>query len=200
MVLLDRVQIRTVNNMRIKWSLIPFLLLVMVMIPACVGQKTFSDPPVDFRESDLVGTWEAHYDGSGTGVDRLVLKEDGTFQQVYDSLGLHTFKTSWNKWHVERFPDEGRIYVHLEGARFYDDGRRVADYEGIGCPASQPGCLMDTPYPFLDPVYDYYVEMVGRLVLSVRSSPDAPGGLVLKHMRRGVDDVYSGEFYLVEEP
>ena len=184
--------------MRNKWPLIPFLTFVMILTHACVGQEAFSDPPLDLQESDLVGTWEAHYDGSGTGVDRLILKGDGTFQQTYDSLSGHTFETSWNKWHIERFPDDGRIYIYLEGARFYDEGRRVAEEEGIACPASQ--CLEDMPNPFRDPVYDNYVEMIGRLVLSVRTSPDTPGGLVLKHMRLGVDDLRSGTFFFVEEP
>jgi len=197
---MDRTKVRAINNMRSKWSIVSLLLLVMMMVSACIGQREFENPPATFQESLLVGTWEAHYDGPGTGVDRLVLRADGTFQQEYNSLQSLYFKTSWNKWRVQQFMD-GRIYVHLEGARFYDKGIRVGEKEGIACPASQPGCgSTDLPYSFYDPVYDVYVEMVGELVLSVRESSDAPGGLVLKHMRFGADGVTSGEFYLVEEP
>jgi hypothetical protein len=153
---------------------------------ACNRQEIFENPPTDLQEADLVGIWEAHYDGPGTGVDRLVIRADGTFRQEYNSLEALYFESPWNKWWVERFED-GRIYVHLRGARFYNQGVRIGEDEGHKT--------------FYDPVSDVYVEVGRELVLSVRAASDSPGGLVLKHLRFGGEGIYSDEFYRVgDEP
>lgn len=195
---MERTQVWTTLDRRIKWSIAIVMLFVSLMISSCVVKdEIYVDPPDDFQESDLIGTWEAHYDGNGTGIDRLVLREDGTFQQTYDSLEHHTYQTSWNKWYVE-YSGGDLVFVYLEGARFYDEGRSVAEADGIGCPAAK--CGVGVPYPFRDPVSKEFVEMAGKLVLIVRSPADAPSELVMKHMLLGVDDFRSGEFHLVEEP
>lgn len=168
------------------WLVACLFFLLALVTSACVQQETFEDPPVDFQELDLVGIWEAHYDGPGTGVDSLVIRPDGTFQHEYNSFETLYFKSPWNKWWIERFED-GRIYVHLRGARFYNQGVRIGSDEGHKT--------------FHDPVHDIYVEVGRELVLSVRTASDAAGGLVLKHLRYGAESVYSDEFYRVgDEP
>jgi len=186
------------KNARSRILTVLWLLLVLLVATGCHDQ-IFSDAPVDLQEASLVGTWEAHYDDPGASVDRLILRADGTFQQLYSTQTGYTYQTPWNRWSIMR-PQGGGIHIHLQGARFFDEGIAVAEKDGIGCPASQSGCgVTDTPYPFIDPASEESVFMIGELVLAVRSSAGAPEGLVLKHMRLGVDDVFSGEFYRVED-
>ena len=131
-------------------------------------QAPYSSPPEGFEPLDLVGTWETHY---GRSVDKLTLKADGTFQQVYvDHYDEeYTFETDWNQWPVQRLSD-GRVRVHLLGARFYQDGIHVAEEGGWGHGAGS----------FYDPLSVRPVDMDGKLILNVRVDPD--GELILYHM------------------
>jgi hypothetical protein len=106
-----------------------------------------SPPPVTFQDSELGGTWEAHYYGGR--IDRLVIKGDGTFKQVYYEKN-YVYETPWNEWWVERFLD-GRVWVHLKGARYFVDG--------IEYPQMPAHC---------DPFSEAVVEMVGEVILNVR--------------------------------
>lgn len=119
--------------------------------------KIYSNPPATFQDSDLVGTWEAHY---GDRVDRLIIRIDGTFKQIYRDRD-YAYETPWNKWWVERLPD-GRVRVHLEGARYYLTWVERGDYL------------------FYDPFGDELIEMRGELVLNVRRLPS--GEIILYHM------------------
>lgn len=119
-----------------------FVLLLLVVIPlgCCQVILTLStaeisksqNPPATLQELDMVGTWKADY-GSRRGVDKLILRADGTFKQIYENRREnYTFETPWNKWWLERFPD-GRVRVHLKGARYYLGGIPVAEiYEDEG--------------------------------------------------------------------
>lgn len=151
-------------------------------------EKLCDNPPSDFREADLVGTWEVEY--GNQGIDRLVIKADGTFKQTYRDYGEqgYVYETSWNEWRVKRFSD-GRVRLFLEGARYYDAGITTAEYLEVGASA----CW--------DPFVEKFVSMERRLVLNVRACDDVPGGLILKHMRSHSSDVSSSsEFYRVERP
>lgn len=175
--------------------------VLLVAISTCSWQKDpiYSDPPASFQDSQLVGLWEARYDLYASGVDTLTIRADGTFQQAYHNADGYTYTTAPDgRWYVERLWG-GRIYLHLQGARFYDEGVRIAERDGIFLTAVDielgvPGTAM----PFWDPVTRDVVHMVGELVLTVRGWSEAPGGLVLKHMWRSGDDMASGEFFVVE--
>jgi hypothetical protein len=150
-------------------------------------EAPYSPPPSTFQDSDLVGTWETRYTGWPAGdIDRLTFREDGTFRQVYQNFRLkdYVYETQWSEWWLERFPD-GRVRVHLQGARYYASGITIAELEGLGmpCPTSQPGCTGEPrlpPYPFFDPFAREYLHMERELVLNVRV--DSAGELLLHHM------------------
>jgi len=165
-----------------------FILLSAV---ACEMQP-YSNPPLTFEDSALVGTWEATY--SHSQIDRLLLRADGTFKQVYVENWRgegkdYVYETQWNPWWVERSLD-GRVRLHLKGARYLRLGHEWA------------ARLHDQG--FYDPVADAFLEMVEELVLNVRRR--SSGELILLHMWEHGDRGYilfggSGEeFHRVEGP
>jgi len=158
-----------------------FLLGCQVIITLSTAEISKSkSPPATLQESDLVGTWKADY-GSYSGIDKLILKADGTFKQIYENRREHyVFETPWNKWRLERFAD-GRVRVYLEGARYYPGGAPGAEID-----AGEPWTFCD---PFVKEEKDWAkwdVSMVGKLVLNVRLLPS--GELVLYHMWPGCGD------------
>lgn len=154
--------------------------LVLMMTAAQCGVQSggpFSNPPLAFQKSDLAGTWETKY----AGVDRLIIKADGTFKQTYREED-YVYETPWNEWWVERFPD-GRVRLHLQGARNYNVSITLAERDGLhhACPEEYPDCeWASEPYGYYDPIGHEFVEMVNKLVLNVRS--DSSGELLLLHM------------------
>ncbi len=188
-----------------KW-LITVLSLLILMASAC--RVPYSNPSTDFRESDLVGTWETRY--RKRGFDRLIFRADGTFKQIYkDHIEEdYVFETSWNEWWVERFPD-GRVRVHLQGARYYLDGIRVAERDGMRPPLPEncPNCVGEpepSPHSFHDPIAKESLQMVGELVLNVQNHTS--GELLLLHMWSDHDRGFAmiggevEEFHRVEAP
>jgi hypothetical protein len=196
---------------RSKWLTVVLSALVLTMTAARCGVQSgrpFSNPPATFQEFDLVGIWETDY--WGTGVDRLIIKADGTFKQIYQDRKVedYAYKTPWNEWWVERLPD-GRVWVHLQGARYYLAGIRIAEREGLHDPGpeDQPdfwGEAGPPPRSFYDPFGKEFLEMVGKLVINVRS--DSSGKTLLHHMWTSSDRgfaIIGGEaevFRRVEEP
>jgi len=161
----------------------PMLLAsVLLTVVACEAlEAPYSNPPATLQESDLVGTWETHY---GRSIDRLILREDARFRQTYRDVYKkdYVYETPRNEWWMERFTD-GRIRVHLQGARYYSAGIGAAELDGMGdpCPEELPDCVWGhRPRYFYDPFANESVEMVGELVLNVRSK--ASGELILHHM------------------
>jgi hypothetical protein len=137
------------------WLAIALSVLVSLVLVTC--EAPYSDPLATFEDSDLAGTWEAHY-GDGA-VDRLIIRADGTFKQIYRDR-TYAYETPWSKWWVERFPD-GKVQVHLEGARYYSE-------------------FTEQDELFYDPFADELVKMDGELILNVRRL--SSGELVLHHM------------------
>lgn len=159
----------------VRLVIVLLVLVLMGPVACCVTiwvreRQIPSNPPATFQDSDLVGTWEAHYWPGA--VDRLVIGADGTFKQTYREGGNIVYETPWNKWWVERFLD-GRVRLHLEGARNY-------------CEIEVPGMS------FKDPFSGELLEMAGELILNVRRLPSDE--LILYHMWRPGD---SGAFPLV---
>ncbi|MBC7228454.1 MAG: hypothetical protein H5T61_14685 [Thermoflexales bacterium] len=142
------------------------------------------NPPMTLNESDLLGTWKAGYDHfyDDGGIDTLILKADGTFKQIYENQSRnYIFETPWNEWWLERFPD-GRVRVHLKGARYYLCGirevkeRPVSLHDPFAFLQGKPAIW----YPEIDKNETSIVHTVGELVLNVRVLPS--GELVLAHM------------------
>jgi hypothetical protein len=152
--------------------------------PMCL-EAPYSNPPTTLQESDLAGTWQTHHDQ--IGVDRLIINADGTFKQIYEErmayvVRVYSYETPWNDWWLERFPD-GRVRLHLEGARYYRRGKTVAELDGMGF-GPQPN-----PWLFGDPFSRESVEMVGKLILNVRA--DSRDERLLHHMFWGTDEGFS---------
>lgn len=142
-------------------------------------EAPYWNPPPAFREGDLVGTWEARY---GQSIDRLIFNVDGRFRQIYEDRYMqdYVYESSWNDWWAERFPD-GRVRVHLQGARYYVAGITTGEQDGMHFGEAELwGRSGPLPYPFYDPYADETVDMVGELILNVRI--DSSGELLLHHM------------------
>lgn len=163
-------------------KLVGMVLSVFVIVTACPSccavfaphlEQPYSNPPATFQDADLVGVWEAHY--MEWGQDKLILKADGTFKQIYQDCTLegYIYETPWNDWSVEYFPD-GRVRLHMEGARYYLAGIKIAELSGRSSPNSE------SPFFFYDPVTEESLTMIGELVLNVRR--DSSGEIVLLHM------------------
>jgi hypothetical protein len=99
--------------------------LVLGIAVSCAG---FSHTPLG--PSDLAGTWRAHYEEDQfercgclsvvTGVETLVLRADGTYQQVYEDGRRYVYAGPWSAWYLEEVP--GGVTLHLEGGRFFPLG------------------------------------------------------------------------------
>jgi hypothetical protein len=157
------------------------VLVAMTILTLAACGAEYSNPPEGFEESSLVGTWVAHY-SAGPGVDTLVLRADGTFQQTFQHRTIegYRFETPWNRWWMERFPD-GRARLHLQGARFYARGVDTAEREGKQPYEFGPGLEY-----FWDPIALDFVTMVGELVLNVQN--ESTNGLVMLNMLVGSDE------------
>jgi len=142
--------------------------IVMLMLMAC--GVSYSNPLEAFHDLDLVGTWEAHY--WKDVVDQLIIREDGLFKQIYRDGTGYVYETPWNEWWVEHFPD-GRVRLHLKGARYYREGISIAEEDGM-----LPGS--NWPRFFYDPFADESIDMVRKLILNVQT--DSSGELILHHM------------------
>lgn len=170
-----------------KWKIEAVLIFVLV-ITSCGGGC--GGPPKAFKESDLVGTWQANY-----GVDRIdtiTLKADGTFQQVYREPSGYFYESPWNKWYVE-YRSSGRIYVHLEGMRYYVFGIGLGESGGRFTTAVPK--LAGDPKLFYDCGEDRTIEMLDKTILEVVAIDSAPQGIGLGHMQIAPDSS-SGTFTL----
>ena len=189
------------------WFGVVLLLLVIIPLGCCQVITTLStpeisrsqNPPAALQELDLAGTWKANYGSCSTcrGVDTLILREDGTFKQIYENRREnYTFETPWNKWWLERFPD-GRIWVHLKGARYYLGGIPVAEiYEKNGLV-----CDPFHPQRFAEPHFGKgIVDLAREVVLNARALPS--GELVLAHLWPSCDSALGDKevFHREETP
>jgi hypothetical protein len=181
-----------------KRRLVPVLgILVLVAVAGCgfIGSR---NPSSILQDADLVGAWGLSYGRQGR--DLLYLRADGTFKQIYTDrfTAGYRFETPWEQWWLERFPD-GTVRLHLQGARYYRNGIRMAEEDGLW--PELPSPLSGTPgpagapppYPLLDIFANQWVEAPRQLVLDVRQMPS--GELVLFHLLDGADDGYSPFYF-----
>jgi len=165
--------------------------IVFVLLPtACNAivphlEQPYSDPPATVSSEDLIGTWVAQY---AHGTDQLEFRKDGTFRQCYQRVGELgcLFETPWTG--VSLFPlSDGRVLVHLPGARYFLAGERIAALDGLDeVPCPLPNCTAIGPLrPFYDPVAAETVEVRAELLLNIRATN--AGELVLLHMWTSLD-------------
>lgn len=101
--------------------------LLLVLISILVGCQSSQAKLADIQESDLVGTWRANYSESNadvdpTGVEIIILRPDGTYQQMYKDGNGYMYESPWYKWYM----DADKL-IHLEGGRWYPRGAREAE-------------------------------------------------------------------------
>ncbi len=161
---------------------ITVLSAVLLVMSACVlcARRTREEGvwrcpplPATFQESDLIGTWQAEY---GAATDTLILREDGTYKQVYTRhTGGPSFESSWNRWWLERRASGG-LYLHLEGMRRCDFTNELCYQEGGG----------GGDVTYWDFCESRSVRMPGEVVIMVTGVPErggyAPRGIWLWHM------------------
>ena len=152
--------------------------------------------PETFQESDLVGTWQSRY-YPGVVTDTLILREDGTYRQIYDNERTGEHHTSpWYRWYVEHRPSGG-LYLHLGGMRYCLGTNEVC--------RRQAGGGGDGPY--YEPCEDRLIwDMGNEVILTVRGSEEsrlpgtesAPRGILLWHARFS-SDVWPDHFFILQE-
>lgn len=190
--------------------MIPILLVLFCTLSFCIiiaktinPERPYFNPSPTLGETDLIGVWEAHYHGNA--VDRLIIKPDGTFRQIYQAREVpgyegYEYQTPWNRWWLEKFPD-GRVRLYLEGAKYFFDGVRTAENPIIVIIDGNPIFRV-----FCDPIAseNRSVQMQDALILNVRS--DQHGNIILLHMRFSGDSCvfalltkYSRDFHKIED-
>lgn len=104
-------------------------ILVLLTVAACSFAGS-TNPSSTLQDADLVGTWGLSYGRQGK--DRLCLRADGTFKQIYTSTFIegYRFETPWEQWWLERFSD-GTVRLHLQSARYYRHGIQMAELDGL---------------------------------------------------------------------
>jgi hypothetical protein len=173
-------------------AILSFLLVSPFTFLGC--SSGFRNPPSNFKEANLIGTWQATY--GAERIDTLIIKADGTYKQIYHEPDGYTYESPWYNWHVERSRNGG-IYVKLERMRYYPLGRELGE-SGGRYPTSEPE-VGDQPILFYDPDEDRIVRMLDEVILGVSSVGGnwAPRGIVLTHMTMDPDT--SVGFFLAKE-
>ena len=147
---------------RFKWAV---LVSICVIVLRCIDT---ANPFKAFTSDELVGTWQAKYENFWnfskeiTGVETIILRADGTYQQIYDDGKGYKYVSPWNKWRLERGRD-----LYLEGGRFYALGIEDAK-------AYARGGILDVIAPGNE-----RMELMREIVLFVGPTSLAPGGAVL---------------------
>jgi hypothetical protein len=133
--------------------------------------------PENFQEEDLIGTWVAEYNG-GVAIDRLVIKEDGTYKQIFmDTLTpSRNFESDWSKWWLEQRPS-GYIRLHMDGMRKCDNLEEICERPSGGMSLSDWA---------IDPCEGELISMPDKTVLIVSGYHlPRPGEIVLRQTRVG---------------
>jgi hypothetical protein len=149
-----------------------------------VSEAPFDNPPNSFKVDQLVGSWMTKYSNSRT--ETLIIQPGGKFTQIYEEGG-NIIQTNQNYWWIEPL-DDGRIYLHLEGARYYADGAFDTKINHAPCPTGDIYCEeMATKFPIEG--YDWigkdWVDMANQLILNIRM--DSSGDILLLHLWKSSD-------------
>ena len=152
--------------------------------------------PSSLQQSDLVGTWQSRYFPRSV-TDTLILREDGTFQQILENdLTSFYYASLWNEWYLEWRPTGG-LLLHLRGMRYCLSTDEI-------CRRPEGG---GGEWHYYDPCEDRSLTMGNEVILAVVGGQDprysgievVPRGILLQHMRAST---YSSDafFVLTEEP
>jgi hypothetical protein len=164
------------------------LVLAALLIAGCMSEPGVpsesgwrcSPLPEDFQATDLVGTWKSLYHWG----DRLILREDGTCQQVYENEIANRYFTSECTWYLEQ--KWGGFYLHAKGMHYCISIDSLCERAGGG----------GGDWLYYDACSGRVVEMPDEVVLSVSGPGDyfervyghpAPRGIVLQHMQADPD-------------
>lgn len=139
---------------------------------ACGTNGVSSEPINQVSESDLIGVWESHY-SRYSGVEFLVIKEDGTYEQIFNDVTGYLYVSEINRWHSE-ISTSGRLFVRFERGRYFPEGPSFANLLGVD-PLDHSRL-----YPFYDPEEEASVYMDNELILEVIPSKSTKG-IVLGH-------------------
>lgn len=138
-------------------------------------------PPETFQESDLIGTWEAEFGTPGNTT--LVLREDGTYKQIYDNPDTgHFYESDWQGWWIE-YRESGIPNLHMEGMRLCDHSAKDCEREAGGGAG-----------PWFDYCERRTVEMRGEVVLLLVGVSSGlvnppPRGIVLLYLKPDPDSI-----------
>ncbi len=147
-----------------------------------------NNPPQNFQESYLVGTWQAHY--GVNRIDTLIIRSDGYYQQIYHEPNGYNYEGSWNKWYIE-YGNKNKIYLHLEKMVFFPLGREW----------SQNGSqnLFSDIQPFYNPDEDTSVKMINEIILRIHRVEGrwAPRNIILVHMVTDPD--MGGDYFVLQQ-
>ncbi len=173
-----------------KNELIRYLILFTCISYLSAGCTAgYKNPPKDIDGFSLIGTWRTEY--GGHQIDTIVISDDRTFiQRFEDTKNDYLFETE-GEWYLERLSD-GSVYLHLVNGRYYVAGITRAERDGRGLPCTQefPDCWWENePFLFYDPYSDRFVEMVDKLVLTIRV--DYTGNIVLHHLCTSSDGAFA---------
>lgn len=155
-----------------------WLVLLLFLYPITACGYEFVPPPINFDESDIVGTWQTRY--GITRIDTITLKSDGTYQQKFEAPEInYVYESPWYEWHIE-YSTSGKPKLHLEKMRYYESGVDIG--EAGGRFSDGP------PVLFVDIDEDNEViEMTDKVILRINGDQNYPRGIVLGHMYRDLD-------------
>lgn len=135
-------------------------------VPACMPL------PKSFSEADLAGIWIAEYSG-GDSIDKLQIRSDGTYKQLFSSKGELNFESDWQKWSLE-YIQNGYALLHLKGMRRCDGTLAQCNNPGGGLPEG------DVVVNICDGMPMHYTDEV---ILFVIGSSSTPRGIRIMHAR-----------------
>ncbi len=143
-----------------RWrSIISVVLLWILPVIACRTSSPPSKSIQQISEMDLVGIWESHY-SSWKGVELLVIKDDGTYQQIYEDSKGYLYISEIEKWHLEP-QNSGRLFLRFVKGRYFPEGPNWASL--LGTDPLHPNLL----YSYFDPKDNSAIVMDNELLLEV---------------------------------
>jgi hypothetical protein len=152
-------------------------------------------PPLSetLTEPALIGTWQSRHGSWAT--DTIILREDGTYKQVYYSQpNDYYYESTWNEWWLEHRASGG-LYLHLDGMRYCLSTDEVCRKEGGG----------GGNWTYYDRCEGRSIPMDGQVILTITGVEGirfpgidlAPGGIVLWYLRSDPDT--TDDFFLLQE-
>jgi len=165
------------------------LLLACTPLPERDTTPECPELPSTFRLEDLVGTWAASY--SLNDSDLLLIRDDGTYTQIYDDPDARRhYESGWLKWDIE-FRESNFARLHLNGMR------RAGDLDSIF--NRESGGVDPELFTAIDYCENEVVEMPDGVVLIVTGATYVtPRGIVLRQTRLAGSE-WTWSFELMEE-